>query len=1142
LINTTDNIIILSNDEELLRLKSKEAWSNACVSYSKNFKLPKKSVGVAASLVDRVKILDIKIFGKNFIQAMADIRYVDKEYALPNNAERRNERRNEYMDDKKLLLAKAFGEESEVLGKQVTSESIGDILNVSRLFLIQLRKERLITLPMSSVYLFPKQRSNTDYLSDIPHGLKTFLTVLGDDSVIYLPSSGLDGHKPSVDAQTSIPRIFTCCLLDNAEDVTPELIQELMDVGFTRLTLKVALTLISDNIETVWEKELFWRTIIPIPGLVVMDDEYGKFRQALKLRKKRSAKLPTHTSLSSITSDGFIEFITQAIEECTVNNGVFDFDRYAEKLVYISRINLNPRDFIKASPFPDDFDFDWQGNSAHWVESQNRYLDMKQYESDKPTIQALQPLNVYLFLFLPVWFHFNQSSKIAFPKRVDDFNGSYFVSRPHGVNLDSELPLTLVIFISGFKVKVSKRTTYNVLRVAKDFFTTVASRYSIYGVGKDFSCPILPHDLPKTTRMVTSNKARMPGEIYWLSLLYCIKIHEITSVINTLILDGKITNSQMNGLKNKTVDEFKFLLNTNSLFQTLGITKIDSTITFRGKTVEVEHVPLMLLSVSPYPIIGRDKPVRLINPSVIIQIIVSLETGLRHQSIQWLSTDFDKLVTEGNIVDENIYRLLISVDKIKKEEWAAAVSGRVITILRSLKSFRDMVDDPELQIPQPYERREASKWKNNYWLMGASGAHTGFPHSDSTYSKRFKQLLVGLQGVVSSFGIEYPLYNKIKGPAQIQSDITPHSTRVTVISELISFLTPEYIGAEITGQTAATVAYYAKLDNRQINDLESAQKNYNSQLTNIHNEGLVKVAEVRSIDTTSPTANIVRSFRNNPKNALADHSAICTSFDNKMKTGVDAVLDSDVELDVDNFSFEKGHVCPYNNTCPEYILRLKLEHRCDIAPCAIRSVDHLPYISARRRTMIEQLTETAMHVNENKASYTDQELRDVDESQRILAENITGLVYAEKVLNDRLKSLNKGEGGKFISFTPDAVNLNLTASSFPSKDRGDEYLIARIGELKSYPSLQAPEMKAAYENLRIRLLTNTGNIRELLSGGTSNPVDSIYGIIKSLMDTKGLTVKELTDLASIDVDSAYTRDPELSEIEGETLRLLGGES
>ncbi|RYE41222.1 MAG: hypothetical protein EOP48_24095, partial [Sphingobacteriales bacterium] len=45
-----------------------------------------------------------------------------------------------------------------------------------------------------------------------------------------------------------------------------------------------------------------------------------------------------------------------------------------------------------------------------------------------------------------------------------------------------------------------------------------------------------------------------------------------------------------------------------------------------------------------------------------------------------------------------------------------------------------------------------------------------------------------------------------------RSDITPHSSRVSVVTHTMTFLPPEFIGQSITGQSPATVLYYYKPD------------------------------------------------------------------------------------------------------------------------------------------------------------------------------------------------------------------------------------------------------------------------------------------------------------------------------------------
>ena len=74
--------------------------------------------------------------------------------------------------------------------------------------------------------------------------------------------------------------------------------------------------------------------------------------------------------------------------------------------------------------------------------------------------------------------------------------------------------------------------------------------------------------------------------------------------------------------------------------------------------------------------------IRLLRPNCIVQIITALETGIRHQHIQWLDVTFNRYVLVQNVIPEDLYRLFVNTDKVRKQAWTPHVAGRVIQVLK----------------------------------------------------------------------------------------------------------------------------------------------------------------------------------------------------------------------------------------------------------------------------------------------------------------------------------------------------------------------------------------------------------------------------------------------------------------------------
>jgi hypothetical protein len=118
-----------------------------------------------------------------------------------------------------------------------------------------------------------------------------------------------------------------------------------------------------------------------------------------------------------------------------------------------------------------------------------------------------------------------------------------------------------------------------------------------------------------------------------------------------------------------------------------------------------------------------------------------------------------------------------------------------------------------------YERNPDSKW-GKFKCLFAISHKTGMPHSDRSYECAFKAVLQGLQELLDQCDIDYVVIRlKDEGKGffgRTETDITPHSTRITVASEYCTVLPYEYVGRYITGQTPGVVAYYDKDDAERI--------------------------------------------------------------------------------------------------------------------------------------------------------------------------------------------------------------------------------------------------------------------------------------------------------------------------------------
>jgi hypothetical protein len=351
---------------------------------------------------------------------------------------------------------------------------------------------------------------------------------------------------------------------------------------------------------------------------------------------------------------------------------------------------------------------------------------------------------------------------------------------------------------------------------------------------------------------------------------------------------------------------------------------------------------------------------------------------------------------------------------------------------------------------------------------------------------------------------------------KIVTDLTPHSTRVTVISEHSTHLPLDYIGKNITGQTRATVAYYTKGDevtNRELKDQQLTRLGKIAKgNTYATNKNIVK------IDVLSDNSNVVKAFRTNKKSALNDYGAVSPIFGAESKSGIDIFMNDD--LGKLRLAFGRFNICPYAFSCPRDIQRKGLAMRCELCPYSIQTIDHLPSIAAENRRLVEELDDIEVRILDDDISI--EELDRKEKKRARLVESIGAHELSEQILNMIRKKM-KNPSQVFIANRPDIIKEGIERGDFTNKSDEIGYFLERIEECIAYPSSMSPELSRHVMTLRMRLLANTGNIREALQ--TTPSIDKnlaeVYGIIQSLKKEHGLTNVDIAALASRNIDDVY---------------------
>ncbi|TXI86483.1 MAG: hypothetical protein E6Q40_06370 [Cupriavidus sp.] len=533
------------------------------------------------------------------------------------------------------------------------------------------------------------------------------------------------------------------------------------------------------------------------------------------------------------------------------------------------------------------------------------------------------------------------------------------------------------------------------------------------------------------------------------------------------------------------------------------------------------------------------------HPHGLLQNLVALHTGVRHNHLQWLDRQrFDSQVRED---DAEFALLFVNTDKEKNEPWTPHVGVRVIELLRVQRSWSELIDEPGFHKEHFYNNNPETKWPKFVPLFAY--APDGKPHSDNLYSDIWKSVLCGLQGLMPAlpeFGRsrellqllppnhepgDVNLAEKLRAygsrfkmgetcELRVKTQITPHSARVAVVSQYITFLPTDLIGKHITGQQPGVVPYYVHLDQETL-EAEQVQQAARMRAAAIRSafEPVLSGNPASStfVHADGVNSKLAQSMKVSVDETIAAHGGMSITFTERGKRGVDVLR----EAQLGDVAFNKTEVCPYGNRCPpEIVKELEGLQRCGLCGCAVRFVDHLPAVLAKKRQVTEKVDDLeatlSMDAKTLNAKYTPEELDLLETERSRLCEELAGWTLNEEVLEVMRQRLASGQDTRTWTVQrPDIIQRDLRR--VPVKTSATEYLLTRLGECLAFPVLESTQVRARLDMLRRELLARTGNLRAAFSSTVPvDPAAECAGLLKTLMESAGLTVEQLAELLSHD--------------------------
>ncbi|MFT2159700.1 hypothetical protein [Pseudomonas putida] len=755
-----------------------------------------------------------------------------------------------------------------------------------------------------------------------------------------------------------------------------------------------------------------------------------------------------------------------------------------------------------------------------WLKYQDKFVEilksrgMKSYDA---YVKSFAILNTYLFSELPA------VTGVA-PPSPNEFN------RKH---IEGDGFKGFITFLNQGR---SKATVKNTLYKIDSLFDYMTVNSNVYDDLTGFINPISEIDYPIVKKKNSSNKPAFGSEHFPYLLQFSYAIESFTTRLSDMVFEE---NANLYDQKYRTDVETKTWNGAHKVIQTEkhGYIPIvfyrnpmfDPSQPKSKSNSPISYEALHLLPRVLFPLAEHGEFLHYPQANYIRHNIVALETGVRSIHIRWLeSRKYDMHIVRSRPLPP-LCKLHINTDKVNGA-WDATVSKNVIELLDRQKHLIETVGDPVMQEELWYDNHEDSIFGKIVTLFPRGG--TPGVLSGDRYSKYFKRLIYSFDlfcrfqlGIDSTNPMpeeldeletiddpyDYLVAIDLEVAASKMIEHTPHSCRVSVVSEYIRILPPHIIGAFITGHaTEAHVMYYAKVDPAYLKSVAKYQQ------FSVEQGWIADQSSFSAIKAEDINSRLQQAFRRDKDKSLIDFGAI--SFERESSDELISGIKAAKQRSIDSLAFMTTHICPFGNQCPADVIRdlgaaPGLRMPCGGCYYSIKTVDHLPRIHGHIRVLTDECNELEAHIAEAKKNGASTEsLVPKANHRKFLASEIISWSVTAHCLEQMYNEIKTRKS--YLIEKPEIVSEQLERIEL--KDHTLSNLIAQTAEAKSHAEYFTPQLKQQVMVARKKLLAFTGDFNRMLQDAPTGftLIDEFRGLIRSTCEVLGISLHELGDAMS----------------------------
>jgi hypothetical protein len=187
---------------------------------------------------------------------------------------------------------------------------------------------------------------------------------------------------------------------------------------------------------------------------------------------------------------------------------------------------------------------------------------------------------------------------------------------------------------------------------------------------------------------------------------------------------------------------------------------------------------------------------------------------------------------------------------------------------------------------------------------------------------------------------------------------------------------------------------------------------------------------------------------------------------------------------------------------------------------------HLPAINAEIFKYLEMMEEYGEKIKEfrkrPKHAVIKADIEELESQYDLLVRD----AFALEAIEQQLFHLRATGGDSFMAGDAKLIKdlySNLVLS-------GNEHFVKRLVDVQCFPNLDSPTLQRQCAHMRLKLQVADGDIAGALASHKEPENVQLISLIRSMMSVKGLSVREIFQIASSDLPSSVDHNPAMKKL------------